>query len=272
MASTVIASMATVATSNAAIFDTSFTAAEGFQTPTYTVGSVPENDWNSTGSAWQIDATSGIMSSINARGSAMYRGPGANPLVGVPLTLTIDLTFDIEPLGNNADMTFGITDGVNMDSTIGPTLVIARMQYKTAGNGGWNLEAASKTSPFTYVDNSDLGINVGASDFVSDPLRIEWTAVRLATDGSWDLSMSLTNLTTSTTFSTGAPFTISGAIPLSEDNAAAGIRTFGPTAGWDGTVMIDRMAMVPEPSTYALLFGLASIGMLMLRRRFSTTR
>lgn len=251
---------------SAVIYDYDFTE-PGFTGSA--IGGVAQEGWNGNGT-WNTG--SGTLFSIG-RGFVRQITHVANPLAGEVVTMEMDIVLDITNItGSTNNLIWGLSTNF---ATVTPGTSAANLTASLTYNltSGWTIQAESNntTTGTLFVENADIGLDPGNSDFISDNLTLSWSAIRSATDGNWSVSASIVNNDTAYSGST-ATVNVASSIPLSAANIQSGLRTFSNvTTDWQGgAATLDNISLsvIPEPSAGFLLIG-AGLCVCLLRLRQS---
>jgi hypothetical protein len=272
---TVLACLA-IATSEASAVVINFTAGEG-----YVAGNIEAQP--GAGNPW--DVVNGAITtpvSVNPPGLSLSLTStnNTNTTTGQPVYQT-GQNYQLGAITTYIDFSFTQTSA----AVTGETSNVVGLQYLTGPSSGnltsmvalfgrtittatpYRIALATTVSSFT---EANLGINVAESDFVSDQLRLSMTITRLDTTDQWTRSLTLVNLSTSTTVASVASnsFTTSANPAVWTDTALhPSFHNYADTGTLLTALNVTAFGLeqVPEPITAALL--LPAIPLLLRRRR-----
>jgi len=137
-----------------------------------------------------------------------------------------------------------------------------RMRYSTGNGFDRNLGSSD------VFDLSEVG--QGAADAQSDDLRVTWTLTRGVTADAWTSAVSLANLTSGGTI-VGLGFgtdtwerTVTVTETFHNDTSISwGFQTANIT---NANILATSASVVPEPSSYALIFSMLTVALIGSRR------
>lgn len=250
-------------------FDYGFTSSEGFTGP----GGVQLNGQQ----GWT--STSGILVNADAGKEFLYlNGSGQNathsesfdPSAGT-MTMSADFRFNANPTDSS-----DIFNVFKLQDTSGSSGDVARIYFRY---GTDNDDFRIRYSTGNGFDRNILNTNVftkaqiGLDDNnTTDDLRLTWTLTKGIDATSWSTTISLYNITTATeidlSYTAGNTFENSSVTVTSTFNGYDSIESGFVTTGLtNGNILAYSTSVVPEASTYSLIFGSVLFGYVMIRRR-----
>jgi hypothetical protein len=199
-----------------------------------------------------------------------------NIFTGAPLAGQLDNVIGIsfrfyQVAGANWGNNFGIAQaGDPWVPDLNSTYALFTFQFREGNvNLGNNTTLVSGTLP-TYDAAKDYTVTYymnwsGSTEVISGPdgLSIELdhkqAAIWLMDEGAG-------------TFSN--PVTVAGALDATQDHVSFVLRNFSSSTANDATAYIDNVSIsvIPEPSTYAAMFGLGALVLVALRRRWKLSQ
>ena len=264
-----ISFLSTALVASLAAYDFDFTSSEGFTGP----GGVALNGQQ----GWT--ATAGIYVNANAGNEFLYlNGGGQNaqhsesfdPNAGT-MTMSADFRFSASPTASSdifnvfklVDTSGDPGDIARVYFRYGTTQDDFRIRYSTGNGFDRNILS---TNVFT---KAQIGLD---DNDTTDDLRLTWTFTKGADATSWSTTISLYNITTSTdidlSYTAGNTYENSSVTVTSAFNGYNSIESGFVTSGiTSGNILAYSTSVVPETSTYALIFGGVLFGYVMIRRR-----
>ncbi|TWT40644.1 cadherin domain-containing protein [Botrimarina hoheduenensis] len=118
-------------------------------------------------------------------------------------TLRVEIDFDIEVTQDTTSdqFRFGVTtldasgNFVPAVGNNGGSFLSAKVRY-AAGDGGLELFPEEDSGTAISLPGALIGIDRGAGDNQTDPLRATWEATKSETSGQWDVTLAVENLAT----------------------------------------------------------------------------
>ncbi|MBA4136419.1 MAG: hypothetical protein C0518_03785 [Opitutus sp.] len=144
------------------------------------------------------------------------------------------------------------------------------LNLNTAGMGIWNEWGMWNPTTSTFAQGNAFR-NTDMAGVTSAVLRMNFDSLSKNLQFSYSIDAGATFITISTLDLDGAH-----AGPEAPLNGGMGLRLYAVTDGGAGAVgagmlSYDNFSVIPEPSTYAALFGLGALGFVMWRRRRAAT-
>ncbi|NCG09281.1 MAG: hypothetical protein GWO81_06915 [Verrucomicrobia bacterium] len=253
----------------ASAYDFDFTSSEGFTSP----GAVALNGQK----GWT--ATSGILANTDAGKEFLFLGgtgqsatnsESFDPNAGT-MTMTADFRFNANPTANS-----DIFNIFKLYDTSGAGGDISRVYFRY---GTANDDYRIRYSTGNGFDRDLLNTNVftkaqiGLDDNnTTDDLRLTWTFTKGADAASWGTTISLYNITTSTdidlSYVAGNTYENNSTTVTTAFHGYDSVESgFVTTNLSSGNILSYSTTVVPEASTYALIFGSVMLGYVMIRRR-----
>jgi hypothetical protein len=186
--------------------------------------------------------------------------------------------------GSSADTTPNLQSDDNQAGDTGSTFTTVVISGFQANLNG----AAAATSTFTFTNNTGVEVNLANfhldwrkasfSGTAGDPETVDWGDINLvaqsgvtgATDGAtlWTTDVGTGNYTWFDTDVSLSGYSIAAGATATLTLVVVDNGT-STQAGWKKNIHYDNVSLtaVPEPSTYALLAGMATLGLVMIRRR-----
>jgi hypothetical protein len=279
----------------AVIYETDFTAAEGFVD-----GPLGENLWQQgwTGQAGPtVDSSgSGTVNSSLAFRRNLYTGgihgstagtgdDGTGPgfSVGDIVKITMKMAFTLDANLNRSLNTTGVRQNFSTGGFNAAPLLGFKTHYgpfSAASGGSLKVFTNLGRSPTDGAQNAFAliipGLNVGvdianSGDFVSDDLQFEYTAEYAGADTWTATELIVRNLTTATLLAQGTvdnPAALESTVLAANDLYLASRWTDSSATTHTDSLKFEYVA-IPEPATAGLLAGGALL-MTVFRRRFSS--
>lgn len=250
----------------AIVYSTDFGAVTDI-TGNFNVNGATDYAWNSTAG---VGGGAGLAGAGTNAASYIYNGSSFDLSAGA-ITFSVDFTVNYSNGNNRAVGQLGVVgdSALQFTSVADMYFVSTRLSTVSGTNDTWQLQVNSKSLlPLNSgITTSPIGSNFTLTN--GEWYRHELTINRSATADQFLLSGSLTSLgasgtTVGSVIASYSDVSVTNALVYADSSVFGGFRS----RGTEGPKLDNfSISVVPEPSTYAAMLGLAAVALALLRRR-----